>query len=214
MLSALPDDSRASRALKISRRRIANSALIALTVLSVGCSSVQLLTDNCTAESILVSWPATVTRGSASSTVTLTGAVSPGNLDAARFSALRQLLITGGAAGSASVVWTVPAFEVNGGYVAFMHRAPLASGQTEPVNLAFDGGGWGVVSSRPDSPFPATIAVRAENFVATSASGSITAVEGLPLRLRIDVTARNANESMRLTGDAQFKYEQARTSCS
>ena len=215
MVSALPDDSPTSRALKISRRRVASSALVALIVLPVGCSSVRLLTDNCTAESILVAWPATITRGSASTTVTLTGAVSPGNLDAARFGALRQLLITGGAAGSASVVWTVPAFEVNGGYVAIMHRAPLASGQTEPVNLAFDGGGWGVVSSRPDSPFPATIAVRAENFVATSASGLITAVVGLPLRLRIDVTARNAgNESMRLTGEAQFRYEQVRTSCS
>lgn len=212
MVSAFLND---SGALRIARQRGARSALIALMALLSGCTSFNLLTDNCTAESILVAWPATITRGNTTSNVTLTGAVSPGNLDAARFNALRALLITGGTATSASVVWTVPAFEVNGGYVAFMHRAPLASGQSEPVNLAFDGGGWGVVSSRPDSPFPATIAVRAESFVATSASGSITAVEGLPLRLRIDVTARNAsNESMRLTGDAQFRYERARTSCS
>jgi hypothetical protein len=198
----------------IELRHVAISALIASAVLPAGCASVQLLTDSCTAESILVSWRATITRGGASTTATLTGAVSPGNLDASRFNALRALLITGGAA-TASVVWTVPAFEVNGGYVAFMHRAPLASGQTEPVNLAFDGGGWGVVASRPDSPFSAAIAVRAENFTATSASGSITAVDGLPLRLRIDVAARNAsNESMRFTGDAQFRYERARTSCS
>ena len=204
-----------SRDFRIVFGRAAKLALVALTALPTGCSSVQLLTDNCIAESILVSWPATITRGGSSTTVTLTGAVSPGNLDAARFNALRALLITGGAATNASVVWTVPGFEVNGGYVAFMHTAPLASGQTEAVNLAFDGGGWGVVSSRPDQPFPATIAVRAENFVATLASGSITAVEGLPLRLRIDVTARNAsNESMRFTGDAQFRYERARTSCS
>lgn len=196
-------------------RRVASSLLIAVAVLPAGCASVNLLTDNCTAESILVSWPTTITRGSASTIVTLTGAVSPGNLDASRFNVLRQLLISGGAAASASVVWTVPAFEVNGGYIALMHKAPLTSGETEPVNLAFDGGGWGVVSSRPDQPFPAVIAVRADNFVATSASGSITAIDGLPLRLRIDVTAKNAsNESMRLTGEAQFRYERVRTNCS
>jgi hypothetical protein len=95
-----------------------------------------------------------------------------------------------------------------------MHKAPLTSGQTEAVNLAFDRGGWGVVFSRPDQPFPAVIAVRADNFVVTSASGSITAIDGQPLRLRIDVTARNANnEPIRLTGEAQFRYERVRTSC-
>jgi hypothetical protein len=215
MASAFFGSPSASRALTIRLRKVASPVLIAVVMLPAGCKSVQLLTDNCTAESILVSWPATITRGSATTTVTLTGAVSPGNLDASRFNALRQLLITGGAGATASLVWTVPAFEVNGGYIAFMHRAPLGSGQTEPVNLAFDGGGWGVVSSRPDQPFPATIAVRAENFVATSASGSITAIVGLPLRLRIDVTATNASgETMRLTGEAQFRYEQARTNCS
>ena len=205
----------ASGAQRISRRQAAGWAVIALAVLPAGCKSFELLTDNCTAESVLVAWPATITRGNATTTMTLTGAVSPGNIDPSQFNQLKQLLTTGGAGGTNSVVWTVPAFNVNGGYIAFMHKAPLTSGQSEPVNLAFDGGGWGIVTSRPDQPFPAVIAVRAENFVATSASGSITAIAGPPLRLRIDVTARNAsNETMRLMGEAQFRYERARTSCS
>jgi hypothetical protein len=62
---------------------------------------------------------------------------------------------------------------------------------------------------------PTAIAVRADNFTATTATGSITANPGAPLRLRIDITARNAaNETMRLTGDAQFRFEEVRTSCS
>ena len=208
-------ESRAARALRRVRRPAARLALIALAGMPAGCKSIELLTDNCTTESVLVAWPATITRANATTTVTLTGAVSPGNIDPSQFNQLKQLLTTGGAGGTNSVVWTVPAFDVNGGYIAFMHRAPLTTGQTEPVNQAFDGGGWGIVSSRPDFPFPAVIAVRADNFVATSASGSITAIVGLPLRLRIDVTARNnANESMRLAGDAQFSYERARSSCS
>ena len=99
MLGAPLDESRDFR---IVYGRVAKSALVALMVLPAGCASVNLLTDNCTAESILVSWPATITRGNTTSNVTLTGAVSPGNLDAARFNALRALLITGGAATSAS----------------------------------------------------------------------------------------------------------------
>jgi hypothetical protein len=184
-----------------------------VSVLSSGCASLQLLTDRCTSESILVSWPATITRASATTNVVLTGAVSPGNLDAARFDLLKRALITGGPDLITSVVWTVPAFEVNGGYVALMHRAPLASGETEAVNAAFDGGGWGFPST--GRALPAAIAVRAENFNASSATGSITAISGTPLRLRIDVTTTNAaNETMRLTGEAQFRLEEVTSNCS
>jgi hypothetical protein len=57
--------------------------------------------------------------------------------------------------------------------------------------------------------------VRAENFLATTAIGSITAISGTPLRLRIDVTARNATgETIRVNGDAQFRYEVVRSNCS
>jgi hypothetical protein len=36
-----------------------------------------------------------------------------------------------------------------------------------------------------------------------------------PLRLKIDVTTRNAaNQSMSLTGEAQFEYEKVHSNCS
>ena len=193
--------------------RFAPIAAAGLALLSGGCQTIEFLTDNCDEESVNVSWPATITRGNLTTNVTFTGTVSPGNIDPANFDLLRKVLVTGGVEIATNVVWTVPAFNVNGGYIAFMHAAPLSTGQTEPVDLAFDGGGWGVVPA--PRLFAPTIAVRAENFTATSATGSIVAVTGRPLRLRIDVTARNAaNETMRLTGEAQFEYQKVSSSCS
>jgi hypothetical protein len=59
------------------------------------------------------------------------------------------------------------------------------------------------------------VAVRAENFNATSATGSIVVVSTSPLRLRIDVTTQNAaGETIRLTGDAGFSYNKAFENCS
>lgn len=185
----------------------------AAAVLFQACDAVDFLTDNCDSESITVTWPAVITRGGFTTNVTLIGTVAPGNIDQSQFNLLRQLIITGNADLTTNVVWTVPAFNVNGGYIAFQHAAPLSTGQTVPVNFAFDGGGWGIVTSpRPLDPI---VAVRAENFSATSATGSITAVTGAPLKLRIDVTARNAaGEEMRLTGDATFEYRKVSSNCS
>jgi hypothetical protein len=57
--------------------------------------------------------------------------------------------------------------------------------------------------------------VRADNFNATAATGTITAISTSPLRLRIEVTVRNAsNQTMTLAGDAQFEYERVRSDCS
>src|SRR5687767_6168773 len=197
----------------VTSRMAKTLTVAAICLLASGCSTLQLLTDRCTSESILVSWPATITRNGSSTNLTLSGAVSPGNLDASRFNLLKQVLITGGPELITSVVWTVPAFEVNGGYVALMHKAPLSSGQIEPVDVAFDGGGWGFSST--GRTLPAAIAVRAENFNASSATGSVTAMTGTPLRLRIDVTTRSAtNETMRPTGEAQFRLEKVTSNCS
>ena len=193
--------------------RFAPIAAVSLALLSGGCQTIDFLTDNCEEEFVTVTWPATIARGNLTTNVTLTGTVSPGNIDPANFDLLRKVLVTGGTEILTNVVWTVPAFNVNGGYIAFMHAAPLSTGQTEPVDLAFDGGGWGVVPA--PRLFAPTVAVRAENFTATSASGSIVAVTGRPLRLRIDVTARNVtNETMRLTGEAQFEYRRVSSNCS
>ena len=187
-------------------------AAVAAVLLSQGCQTLDFLTDNCESEFINVSWPATITRGNFTTNLTLTGTVSPGNIDPANFNLLKQVLVTGGVEILTNVVWTVPAFNVNGGYIAFMHPAPLSTGQTEPVNLASDVGGWGVVPNA--RVFAPTIAVRAENFNATTATGSIVAVTGQPLRLRIDVTTQSATgETMRLTGEAQFEYRKVSSNC-
>src|SRR5215212_11003507 len=104
------------------------TALAAAMLASTGCNTFEFLTDNCETEFVRVTWPATITRGSSTTSVTLTGSVSPGNIDPAQFTQLRQTLVTGGG-DLTNVVWTVPAFETNGGYVAFMHAAPLTTGQ-------------------------------------------------------------------------------------
>lgn len=194
-------------------RFTAKPLLVAAAVSVNGCGSIEFLTDNCRSEAVLVSWPATITRGGAATVLPLAGAVTPGNIDPSDFDILKEVLATGGRELVTTVIWTVPAFEVNGGFIALMHPAPLAAGQIEPLNLAFDGGGWGEVEG--NRPFAPAIAVRADNFTATSAAGSITAISSIPLRLRIDVTTRNAaGETMRISGDAQFRYEEKRTSCS
>ena len=115
----------------------------------------------------------------------LTSTLTPHNLDQAQFNTLRQLLTgTGGSAnGIYNVVSGVSAFNVNGGYIALMHDAPLAIGDTRPVGVAFAGGGWGAQSVGAASP--AAISVRADNFTATSATGSMSVLNGAPLRLRI-----------------------------
>ena len=98
-----------------------------------------------------MTWPATIVRGTSTTNVTLTGAVSPSNIDPGQFKLLRQLLVTDDQDITTNVVWTVSAFDVNGGYIAFQHPAPLSSGQIQAVNFAFDGGGWGVSSVAPPS---------------------------------------------------------------
>ena len=193
--------------------RIGRILGLSALLLTQSCETFDFLTDTCDEEFINVSWPATITRGNFTTNVTLTGAVSPGNIDPSNFNLLKQVLATGGVEILTNVVWTVNAFNVNGGYIAFMHPAPLSTGQTEPVNLAWDGGGWGVVPSA--RVFAPTVAVRAENFNATTATGSITAVTGQPLRLRIDVTTQSASgETMRLQGEAQFEYRKVTSNCS
>jgi len=188
-------------------------ALAASALLSASCTSVDFLTDNCTSEFVRVSWPATITRGTSTTSVTLFGSVTPSNIDPSQFELLRDVIATGNRTSLTTVVWTVPAFDINGGYVAFTHTLPLPAGQSDAVNFAFDGGGWG--ASAATRAIPAAIALRADNFNANAATGTITAISTTPLRLDIDVTVRNAaNQSMRLTGQAQFQHEIVHSGCS
>lgn len=189
-------------------------ALAASAPLILGsCQTVDFLTDRCNTEFIRVNWPASITRGTNTTNVTLFQSISESNIDAEDFQLLRDVLINGNTNRSATVIWSVPAFDINGGYIGLTHSAPLAASTPQGVNFAFGGGGWGATtSSRVIQP---AIAVRADNFNATAAAGTITAVNTSPLRLDIDITARNAlNQTMRITGQAQFQYEKVDSSCS
>ena len=192
---------------------VRTATMAAITFLSAGCTTIDFLTDNCESEFVRVSWPATITRGTSTTNVTLFGSVSPGNIDPTQFELFRDVVTTGTRTNLTTIVWTVPAFEVNGGYIAFTHAVPLATGASDGINFAWDGGGWGAAPAT--RAIPAAIAVRADNFNADAASGTITAISTAPLLLDIDVTVRNTvNQTMRLTGKAQFEHETVRSSCS
>ena len=194
--------------------RIAGKAILLAGFLPLGsCQTIDFLTDNCTAETLRVAWTAPITRGGVTQTVLLSGSVAPGNIDPAQFTIMKELLATGGREIAANVIWTVPAFDINGGFVALMHPAPISTGQVLPVNLAFDGGGWGVVPSNRE--FAPVVSVRANDFLATTASGSIKANNGIPLRLQMDITARSeSGETIHLGGEAIFSYQEIGTNCS
>lgn len=81
----------------------------------------------------MVTWPITITRGSPVTSPLLTTTLTQTNIDRAQFDALRQTLTEGGGSGTYNVTWTMPAFDVNGGYIALSHAAPLATGETQQV---------------------------------------------------------------------------------
>ena len=185
-------------------------ALCAL-VATQGCAALEFLGGRCTQEQLTVTWPATITRGSTVTSVLLVSTLTPANVGQNQFDALRAAL-TQGALTKYNVTWGVDAFNVNGGFIAFTHATPLSDGETQQINSAFVGGGWGA-NEVTVAPVPA-VSVRADNFTATSATGTITALDGSPLRLRIDVTTRNAaGETIRLTGEAGFHYEKVTKTC-
>jgi hypothetical protein len=177
-----------------------------------GCATLELLGGTCTQEQIVVTWPVSITRDGTTTTPLLTYTLTPSNLDQTQFDRLRQALTSGSASGLYNVVWGIPAFNVNGGYIAFTHAAPMTQGETQQVNTAFTGGGWG---AQPiTSSFPPAVAVRADNFTAASAMGSINVLASAPLRLRIDVTTANAaGETIRLAGEAGFTYQSVKALC-
>jgi hypothetical protein len=197
--------------MRLSRTVFALSALAA----TQGCGHLgylEALTPQCIQEQIVVTWPVTITRGSTVTSRLLTSTLTQTNIDRAQFDALKQALTDGGGAGAYNVTWSVSAFDVNGGYIALSHVAPIATGDTQQIGGAFSGGGWGAQAI--GTTVPPAVSVRADNFVATSASGSITSLASSPVRLRIDVTTSSASgETMRLTGDAGFSYSKVTAIC-
>ena len=177
-----------------------------------GIGALEALGGRCTQDELTVTFHPTITRGAATSSNLLTYTLTPSNVSGNQFGLLRSRLVDGNTPEVFNVTWTVSAFETNGGYISFSHDAPIANGVTLPVNATFNGAGWGAdatISGR--APM---VSVRAENFTATTASGTITSLGTFPQRLRIDVTVRNAGgEDIRIAGDAGFSYARVTKTC-
>ena len=189
-----------------------NTLSVAAVLALQGCYALEALGGRCEQEQLTVTFPVTITRGSTTTSTLLTYTLTDSNVDPAQFARLRQLLVDNGASGTFNVTWTIPAFDTNGGMIAFTHTAPLTSGETQQIGGAFNGGGWG--AEPVGSTTPPVVAVRADNFTATKASGSITVLAASPLRLRIDVTSGNdAGETIRITGEAGFHYDKVTVPC-
>ena len=202
------------RIFQISNPRIRAPVLALSAFLTAqGCAGIgalEALGGSCEQEQLVATWHATITRGAAVSSPLLTATLTPDNINQSEFNALRSALVDG--SGAYNVSWTVPAFGVNGGHISFRHAAPLGSGQTLQVVATFSGGGWGTQPA--GAALPPAISVNAGNFIATAASGSITVLGAAPLRLNVDVTARNAaGETIRLTGEPGFAYQKVTKSC-
>ena len=198
--------------MRFAKAVLALSAIAAMQGCLRGLLALEAIAPKCTQEQIVVTWPITITRGSSVTSPLLTTTLTQTEIDRTQYDALRQTLTAGGGTGTYNVTWTIPAFDVNGGSIALTHAAPLASGETRQVTGAFSGGGWRAQPAT--AAVPPAVAVRAGNFVATSATGSITVLAASPLRLQVDITASNAaGETIRLTGDVGFSYHKVQALC-
>ncbi|MEO5580202.1 MAG: hypothetical protein ABIR58_06045 [Gemmatimonadaceae bacterium] len=187
--------------------------LLVTIAASTSCSTLEFLTGDCDAEYLEVMWPTTIVRGASTSTSTILHRLAPANVGPQEFEKLKGIFIRGEPGTASVVMWSVGAFGINGGYISFAHRASLPAGEVIPIDGAFEGAGWGTGFGRPNSA--GTVGVRASDFVGKSASGALTVLQGLPLRVRIDFTARSASsEVIRISGDAQFQLKTEAVSCS
>jgi hypothetical protein len=180
-----------------------------LALLIAGCDSGL---DSCEAERIDVTMPATITRGGSPAAVTLVGQVSPSNVGVPAFATLRAVLTGDVASQTDGVIWTVPAFDPDQGWVVVAIDAPVAAGDVLTVGSTYGGAGWGVF----DLPGGTRLAagIRAGEFAAVEVSGTAEVLEVSPLRLRLDLTGRDAADAVvRVQGDASFRYQSGPPSC-
>ena len=128
--------------------------------------------------------PVTIERNGTAQNETLTGVVAFTNVPD-QFPLLKTVLTENPSRHTEGVVWGVPAFRTNGGFIAVALQAPLRAGDSLNVTSAFNGGGWGQFDLPAGSL--AQVSVRADGFVAASASGSIRILAVAPLRLRLNL---------------------------
>jgi len=169
--------------------------------------------ESCRSDRIEVALPATVDRDGRTQSVLLSGAVSPGNLSSGEEFENVRAVLTGDPAGrTGGVIWTVPAFETNPGWVAVALRAPLAPGDVLPVSTTVDGAGWGTFDLPQGTDV--VVSLRAGSYVAVTASGTVRVLAVAPLRLRLDLTGRDAaGDPVRVRGDALFAFVSEPSPC-
>ncbi len=166
----------------------------------------------CFDERIEVSLPATIVRGAMQESAELFDAAGSGNVGEEVFNSLKSVLVENASAQNFSFVWSVPAFNTNGGAIAVALKAPLTAGEILQITSSFQGGGWG----RFDLPsgVRAQLSLRAENFAATSASGTIQILQVAPLVLRLEVTATDTgNAKIQIRGNASFRFIREQAPC-
>jgi hypothetical protein len=162
-------------------------------------------------ERLVVTMPITVEREVRTAQITPRATITRANVPS-HFDALRAALIDGRPQPGMAAIWSVPAFDANPGWLAIELRTSLAPGEAVPVGAAFDGGGWGIETRPPNAP--ARIAVRAGDFIASSASGTITVLQTAPLELKLDLTAASADgKAIRMLGNARFGLERETGPC-
>ena len=192
-------------------RRILHLFTLLATQGCVGIGALEALGGSCEQEQLVATWHVTINRAGVVSSPLLTTTLTPDNISRLEFTALRGALVDGSSA-PYNVTWTLPAFGVNGGHISLRHAVPLTAGETQQVAVTFNGGGWG--AQPVGIPLPPAVSVDAGNFIATSATGSITVLDASPVRLSVDVTTRNAaGETIRLTGEPGFAYQKVTKSC-
>jgi hypothetical protein len=183
---------------------------IFLLVSIAGCSIPGL--GRCDREFVEVTMNGTLTTNSAQS-VSLRSQISDSNIPS-DFAALR------GAVRNADVdqqveelIWDLSEGFPLGGFAGFSLALPVSQGEIITIDgPAFRGaGGWGVRYQRPVEQARAGLQFGA--FTADSVRGTITVIETDPLALRVDLEFINETQTVRLSGDMQFRVFTVTETC-
>lgn len=181
---------------------IAATTRVMVAALGLAATGCTFPLGGCEQERIEVRGTTTIERAGQTSTDDVFDAFAPEN-NPEHYPAVKRFLIDAAPQAGDAVVWSFRAFHVNGGYIAVLLSGPLRAGDRVPVVGAFEGGGWGTSTVSRDAA--ASVSVRADDFVASLASGTVEVLGVAPLRLRLDVTAGTAaGATMHIRGELRF----------
>jgi hypothetical protein len=146
--------------------------------------------DPCTRDRIDALFPVTVAIGDALQEWTLTGRVTETNIQADVYAQLVAGLVLDTASAAGSVFTLDQGFGGDqAGFLAIWLGGDPAPGAVLTVADAFDGGGWGVLPGGPSGP---RVALRIGLFQGTTATGTLTVLSTVPLRLDVDIMVTDA----------------------